>query len=115
MYESLGELHKQEAAYAYFQLACYQRDCCLKFLESDHKKNNLSKGENSILQQVKQYASLAERNWQRAMEFYGPVTHPSMYVTILMERSALTLSLSGLLHSNAVCSWTSLFLVHLFI
>ncbi|XP_062163942.1 uncharacterized protein LOC133870752 [Alnus glutinosa] len=102
VYESLGELRKQEAAYAYFQLACYQRDCCLKFLESDHKKSNLSKGENNILQRVKQYASLAERNWQRAMDFYGPQTHPTMYLTILMERSALSLSLSGLLHSNAM-------------
>lgn len=111
VYESLGELRKQEAAYAYFQLACYQRDCCLKFLESDHKKSNLSKGENSIFQRVKQYASLAERNWQRAMDFYGPQTHPTMYLTILIERSALSLTLSGLLQSNAVCSWTSLFLV----
>jgi len=81
-------------------------------LESDHKKSNLSKGENNILQRVKQYASLAERNWQRAMDFYGPQTHPTMYLTILMERSALSLSLSGLLHSNAVCSWTCLFLVN---
>lgn len=102
VYESLGELRKQEAAYAYFQLACYQRDCCLKFLESDHK--NLPKGENSIIQRVKQYASLAERNWQKALEFYGPKTHPIMYLTILTERSALSLSLSGVLHSNAVCS-----------
>ena len=112
VYESLGELRKQEAAYAYFQLACYQRDCCLKFLESDHKKSNLSKGENNVLQRVKQYSSLAERNWQRAIDFYGPQTHTTMYLTILMERSALSLSLSGLLHSNAVCSWTSFFLVN---
>ncbi|KAM3712015.1 hypothetical protein ACB098_01G152400 [Castanea mollissima] len=102
VYESLGELRKQEAAYAYFHLGCYQRDCCLKFLESDHKKINLSKAENSILQRLKQYASLAERNWQRAMDFYGPQTHPSMYLTILIERSALSLSLSGLLHSNTM-------------
>lgn len=33
LYESHGELQKQEAAYAYFQLACYQKDCRLKFLE----------------------------------------------------------------------------------
>ncbi|KAB1212093.1 Erythroid differentiation-related factor 1 [Morella rubra] len=111
VYESLGELRKQEAAYAYFQLACYQRDCCLKFLESDHKESNMSKGESSILQRVKQYASLAERNWQRAMDFYGPQTHPTMYLKILIERSALSLSLSALLRSNAVRSWTSLFLV----
>ncbi|KAK9270762.1 hypothetical protein L1049_026345 [Liquidambar formosana] len=102
MYESLGELRKQEAAYAYFQLACYQRDCCLKFLGSDHKKMNLSKGENSIVQRVKQYASLAERNWQKAIEFYGPKTHPNMYLTILIERSALSIHLSSSFHSNAM-------------
>ncbi|XP_027365878.1 uncharacterized protein LOC113872488 isoform X2 [Abrus precatorius] len=101
-YELLGELRKQEAAYAYFQLACYQRDCCLKFMNSGNKKSNLSKGENSIVQRVKQYASLAERNWQKAMDFYGPKTHSNMYLTILMERSSLLLSLSSHLHSNVV-------------
>ncbi|TQE10049.1 hypothetical protein C1H46_004339 [Malus baccata] len=102
VYESLGELRKQEAAYSYFQLACYHRDRCLKFLEPDHKKNILSKGENTIIQRVKQYASLAERNMQKAMDFYGPKTHPTMYLTILIERSALSLSLSSPLHSNAM-------------
>ncbi|WCJ44156.1 Erythroid differentiation-related factor 1 [Euphorbia peplus] len=102
VYESLGDLRKQEAAFAYFQLACYQRDSCLKFLESDHNKSNFSKNENSILHRVKQYASLAERNWQKAMEFYGPTTHPSMYLTILTQRSALLLSLSLALHSHAM-------------
>ena len=106
MYESLGELRKQEAAYAYFQLACYQRDCCLKFLESGNKKSNFSKGESNTLIRVKQYASLAERNWQKAMDFYGPKTHPTMYLTIVMERSALLSILSNPLHSNAVCSST---------
>ncbi|KAH7524978.1 hypothetical protein FEM48_Zijuj06G0176500 [Ziziphus jujuba var. spinosa] len=102
LYESMGELRKQEAAYAYFQLACYQRDCCLKFLESDLKKTNLSKGESGILQRVKQYASLAERNWQKAIDFYGPKTHFIMYLTILIERSALSSSLASPLHSNTM-------------
>ncbi|KAL9319132.1 hypothetical protein ACSQ67_015649 [Phaseolus vulgaris] len=102
VYESLGELRKQEAAYAYFQLACYQRDCCLKFMNSGNKKSILPKGENSAVQRVKQYASLAERNWQKALDFYGPTTHPNMYLTIVMERSALSLSLSSYLHSNVV-------------
>ncbi|GMI90737.1 hypothetical protein like AT1G35660 [Hibiscus trionum] len=100
LYELLGGLRKQEAAYAYFQLACYQRDCCLKFLAQDHEKSGLLKGENGINQRVKQYASLAERNWQKAIDFYGPQTHPSMYLTILIERSALSLSLSRSLHPN---------------
>ncbi|CAH9136770.1 unnamed protein product [Cuscuta epithymum] len=100
LYESLGELRKQEAAYAYFQLACYQRDCCLKFLEQDQNKNLLSKAEISSLQRVKQYASLAERNWQKSMEFYGPKSHPLMHLTILIERGALSTNLSSSLHSN---------------
>ncbi|KAL2326698.1 hypothetical protein Fmac_025756 [Flemingia macrophylla] len=102
VYESLGELRKQEAAYAYFQLACYQRDCCLKFMISSNKKSIMPKGENSTVQRVKQYASLAERNWQKALDFYGPKTHPNMYLAILMERSDLSLSLSSHLHSNVV-------------
>ncbi|KAJ8760639.1 hypothetical protein K2173_015306 [Erythroxylum novogranatense] len=100
VYESLGDLRKQEAAYAYYQLACHQRDCCLKFLELDCKKSSLPKSESSIVPRVKQYAYLAERNWQKALEFYGPETHPRMYLTIVMERSALPLSLSSALHSN---------------
>ncbi|CAJ2673431.1 unnamed protein product [Trifolium pratense] len=100
VYESLGELRKQEAAYAYFQLACYQRDCCLKFMNPSDKKSVLSKGENSMVQRIKQYASLAERNWQKALDFYAAKTHPHMYLTILMERSALSLSVSSHLHSN---------------
>ncbi|XVE60779.1 hypothetical protein DITRI_Ditri05aG0154700 [Diplodiscus trichospermus] len=100
VYEFLGESRKQEAAYTYFQLASYQRDCCLKFLAPDHKKSGLPKGENVIHQRVKQYASLADRNWQKAIDYYGSQTHPSMYLTILIERSALSLSLSSYLHTN---------------
>ncbi|KAL3641405.1 hypothetical protein CASFOL_016373 [Castilleja foliolosa] len=100
VYESLGDSRKQEAAYAYFQLASYQRDCCLRFLGSDQKKSNLAKGDNGVGQKVKQYASLAERNWQKSIDFYGPKTHPVMYLTILMDRSSLLISLSSYLHSN---------------
>lgn len=101
LYESLGDLRRQEAAYAHFQLACHQRDCCLRFLESD-KMNNLAKVENSVVQKVKQYASLAERNWQKSMDFYGPKTHPVMYLTILIDMSALSSSLSDYLHSTSL-------------
>lgn len=102
VYESLGKLRKQEAAYAYYQLACYQRDCCLRFLQADSKKSNTSKGENSVLQRVKQYASLSDRSWAKALDFYGAKTHPSMYLTILVERSALSFTLSSQLHSNTM-------------
>ncbi|KAI3820107.1 hypothetical protein L1987_13965 [Smallanthus sonchifolius] len=67
MYELLGDLRKQEAAYAYFQLACYQRDCAMRLFEMDLKRSNLSKGENNIFQKVKQFSSMAERNWCKSM------------------------------------------------
>ncbi|KAL1533796.1 hypothetical protein AAHA92_33634 [Salvia divinorum] len=100
VYESLGEVRRQEAAYAYFQLACYQRDCVLRFMESDQKQNTLNKVQSSVVQKVKQYASLAERNWQKSIDFYGPKTHPVMFLTILIDRSALLFSLSSYLHSS---------------
>lgn len=98
IYESLGELRKQEAAYAYFQLACYHRDCCQKFMDLDFKQIKPSKSEK-----IKYHSSLAERSWQKSIDFYGPKTHRIMYLTILMERSALSSRLSNLFHSNAVC------------
>lgn len=103
IYESLGELRKQEAAYAHFQLACYQRDCCLKFLNSSHardRSSNKSKSEGSILQRAKQYLSLAERNWLKAVEFYSAKTHPVMFLTILIERAALLSNISDYFHSH---------------
>ncbi|XP_042032089.1 uncharacterized protein LOC121778751 [Salvia splendens] len=102
VYESLGEVRRQEAAYAYFQLACYQRDCVLRFMESDQKQNTLNKVESSVVQKVKQYAALAERNWQKSIDFYGAKTHPVMFLTILIDRSALLLSLSSYLHSSTM-------------
>ncbi|KAF6148935.1 hypothetical protein GIB67_028772 [Kingdonia uniflora] len=97
MYESLGDLWKQEATCAYFQLGCYHKDCCLKFLHNFES----SRIEN-ILQKVKQYASLAERNWQESIDFYGPKTHPVIYLTILIEQSALVQKLSNSFHSNTM-------------
>ncbi|KAF6147998.1 hypothetical protein GIB67_024173 [Kingdonia uniflora] len=99
MYESLGDLQKQEAVCAYFQLGCYHRDCCLKFLH-DFESSRME----NILQRVKQCASLAERNWQKLIDFYGPKTHPVMYLTILIEQSALVQKLSDSFHSNTACS-----------
>ncbi|CAM8998950.1 unnamed protein product [Rhodiola kirilowii] len=101
LYESLGDLRKQEAAYAYFQIACHQRDCCFKFLASDSNNLNSPKGENTNLQRAKQYVSLAERNWQRALDFYGPKSHPTMYLAILTERAALLLSFTSSFRSTA--------------
>ncbi|XP_010530159.1 PREDICTED: uncharacterized protein LOC104806788 [Tarenaya hassleriana] len=100
IYESLGEARKQEAAYAYLQLARYQKDRCLRFLELDHQKENPPKTESNSIQRAKQYAMLADRNWQKSMDFYGPKTHPSMFLTILIERAALSFDLSKFWQSN---------------
>ncbi|KAF6152496.1 hypothetical protein GIB67_023190 [Kingdonia uniflora] len=56
----------------------------------------------NILQRVKQYASLAERNWQKSIDFYGPKTHPVMYLAILIEQSALVQKLLDSFHSNTM-------------
>ncbi|CAH8315299.1 unnamed protein product [Eruca vesicaria subsp. sativa] len=92
LYESVGEQRKQEAAFAYLQLARYHKDCCLKFLETQGQE----------IQKTKQYALLADRNWQKSMDFYGPESHPSMFLTILMERSSLSFILSNFWQPNSM-------------
>ncbi|KAH7663662.1 Tetratricopeptide-like helical domain-containing protein [Dioscorea alata] len=99
-YESLGESRKQEAAFSHFQLACYHRDFCLKFLDLDQKQVTHLKSEVNLRQKAKWYASLAEKHWQKSKDYYGPKTHSIMYLNILLELSALSLSLSSSLHSN---------------
>nr|VDD60337.1 unnamed protein product [Brassica oleracea] len=97
LYESLEEIRKQEAAYSYLQLARYHKDCCLRILETD-----LHKPDTNVVQRAKQYALLADRNWQRSMDFYGPENHPSMFLTILIERSALSFSVSNFWQSKSM-------------
>jgi tetratricopeptide (TPR) repeat protein len=103
-YESLGELRKQEAAFGHFQLGCYQRDLCLKFLDLVDKEVK-QKNEDKYRQKAKWYGSLAEKNWQKALEFYGPKTHPTMFLNILMAQSSLVTNISNSFHSSAVCSF----------
>lgn len=100
-YESLGELRKQEAAFGHFQLACYQRDLCLKFLDLVGKEVK-QKTEDKYRQKAKWYGSLAEKNWHKALEFYGPKTHPTMFLNILMAQSGLSMNISGSLHSSVM-------------
>ncbi|KAG7593989.1 hypothetical protein ISN45_Aa01g027660 [Arabidopsis thaliana x Arabidopsis arenosa] len=101
LYESLGEIRKQEAAYAYLELARYHKDCCLGFLKTERQGSPL-KPETNVIQRAKQYALLADRNWQKSMDFYGPENLPSMFLTILIERSALSLSVSNFWQLNAM-------------
>jgi hypothetical protein len=105
-YESLGEYRKQEAAFGHFQLACYQRDLCLRFLDLVDKEVK-QKNEDKYRQKSKWYGSLAEKNWQKALEFYGPKTHPTMFLNILMAQSALSINISNSFHSTAVCFFFS--------
>ncbi|GJN17016.1 hypothetical protein PR202_gb04054 [Eleusine coracana subsp. coracana] len=98
-YESLGEHRKQEAAFGYFQLACYQRDLCLRFLDSVDKEIK-QKNEEKYRQKTKWYGSLADKNWQKALEFYGPKTHPTMFLNILMAQCALSINLAESFHSS---------------
>lgn len=100
-YESLGEHRKQEAAFGHFQLACYQRDLCLRFLDLVDKEAK-QKNEDRYRQKSKWYGSLAEKNWQKALEFYGPKTHPTMFLNILMAQSALSINISSSFHSSAM-------------
>ncbi|KAL5226627.1 hypothetical protein ABZP36_014892 [Zizania latifolia] len=100
-YESLGECRRQEAAFGHFQLACYQRDLCLRFLDLVDKEIK-QKNEDKYRQKAKWYGSLAEKNWQRALEFYGPKTHPTMFLNILMAQSALSVNLSVSFHSSVM-------------
>ncbi|XP_040379666.1 uncharacterized protein LOC102705217 [Oryza brachyantha] len=100
-YESLGEHCKQEAAFGHFQLACYQRDLCLRFLDLVDKEVK-QKNEDKYRQKARWYGSLAEKNWQRSLEFYGPKTHPTMFLNILMAQSSLSVNLSNSFHSNVM-------------
>ncbi|TVU36338.1 hypothetical protein EJB05_18270 [Eragrostis curvula] len=100
-YESLGEHRKQEAAFGHFQLACYQRDLCLKFLDLVDKEIK-QKNEEKYRQKSKWYGSLAEKNWLKALEFYGPKTHPTMFLNILMAQCALSINLSDSFHSSTM-------------
>ncbi|VVB11601.1 unnamed protein product [Arabis nemorensis] len=101
LYESLGEIRKQEVAFAYLQLARYHNDCCLRFLEIE-RQGSPPKAETNVFQRAKQYALLADKNWQNSVDFYGPENHPSMFLTILIERSALSISLSNFWQSNTM-------------
>ncbi|CAH2035395.1 unnamed protein product [Thlaspi arvense] len=66
LYESLEELRKQEAAFAYLQLARYHKDCCLRFLETERQgRSPSSKPETNVVQRAKQteYTELYARFW----------------------------------------------------
>jgi hypothetical protein len=101
-YEFLGETRKQEAAFCHYQLGCYHRDICLKHVELEAREGKRNMSENKYRQRVKWYATLAEKNYYKAADFYGPKSHPNMYLNILMELSALSSSLSNTFHSNSV-------------
>lgn len=101
LYESLGSLRAQEAAYAQFQLACQQRDSCLFALALQAEELNTEK-RDTRLHGAKRLASMADRYWQKALEYYRAASHPDMFLQILMERSAMCLAMAPSSHPNAV-------------
>lgn len=103
LYESLGELRRQEAAFTHFHLACYHKDFSLKLLGTNQKQTKHSKIGNSNHQKSRLHAYLAESNWQKSLNFYGPKSHPVMYLNILLEQSIMLSTLSGFFNSAEVC------------
>lgn len=99
LYESLGSLRAQEAAYSQFQLACHQRDCLLAMAM---KADDFIFEKGASIQRAKRFASMAELYWLKSMEFYRAETHPDMFLQILMERSAMCLSVARSSHPNMV-------------
>ncbi|KAJ7538467.1 hypothetical protein O6H91_11G049200 [Diphasiastrum complanatum] len=101
LYESIGTDRAQEAAFSHFQLACCHRDWCQRIAASRGNEHPGEKGGASF-QRLKRYFSLADRHWQKALEFYKADTHPDMFLKILMERSSLTLLLAPPSNPNQV-------------
>lgn len=101
LYESLGSLRAQEAAYAQFQLGCQQRDSCLFAMTVQADETNIQK-RDTRLQGAKRLASMADRYWQKALDYYKAVSHPDMFLQIMMERSAMCLAMAPLSHPNVV-------------
>ncbi|KAJ3678005.1 hypothetical protein LUZ60_001808 [Juncus effusus] len=94
-YESLNGARKQEAAFCCYNLGCYYKNMCFKFIEMD--KNN----SNKMRQKVKWYGNLAEKYWDKAVQFYGPKSHPNMFLNIITDLSALSYHVSTSFHSSS--------------
>ena len=101
LYESLGSLRAQEAAYAQFQLGCQQRDSFLFAMAVEAEETNILK-RATRLQGAKRLASMVDRYWQKSLEYYKVVSHPDMFLQIMMERSAMCLAMAPLSHPNSV-------------
>lgn len=88
LYESLGPARAQEAAYSHCQLAGHFRDRCLVDIPAESGSGGRKRNEDA---RGKRFAALAERHWEKALEFYRADTHPDMYISVNIERSALAL------------------------
>ncbi|XP_078433876.1 erythroid differentiation factor-like protein isoform X2 [Wolffia australiana] len=100
LYESLGELRRQEAAFAYFHLGCCHRNSSLMFLGTNKEQAKSSKTGNNACLNSKLHADLAEVNWNKSLRFYGPKSHPAMHLNILLEQSMLLSNFSALSDSS---------------
>jgi hypothetical protein len=100
LYESMGSLRAQEAAYTQFQYACHQRDCCLAAMAMHTEECNFEKNN---FQRAKRFASMADHYWQKALEYYRAETHPDMFLQILMEKSAICSAVAPSTFPSTVC------------
>jgi len=100
LYESMGSLRAQEAAYTQFQYACHQRDCCLAAMAMHTEECNFEKNN---FQRAKRFASMADHYWQKALEYYQAETHPDMFLQILMEKSAICSAVAPSTFPSTVC------------
>ncbi|GAQ81236.1 hypothetical protein KFL_000750050 [Klebsormidium nitens] len=92
LYESLGPGRGQEAAYSHCQLAAHFRDRCVGEFPADTGSGSRKRNEDA---RGKRFAALAERHWQKALEYYRAESHPDMYIQICIQRSRLALKCAG--------------------
>ncbi|GAB2240347.1 hypothetical protein Droror1_Dr00020865 [Drosera rotundifolia] len=101
LYDSLGELGKQDAADAYFQLGCHQNDCYWNIIDPKGRSSEDPEIETGSWQDKADKAKqLAEEYWQKAIEFYTADTYPDKYLEVVVAWSTLSYNPSRSFHTN---------------
>ncbi|GAB2224041.1 hypothetical protein Droror1_Dr00004787 [Drosera rotundifolia] len=101
LYDSLGELGKQDAADAYFQLGCHQNDCYWNIIDAEGRSSEDPKKETSSSQdKANEAKQLAEEYWQKTIQFYPADAYPNKYLEILVAWSTLSYNPSSSFHTD---------------
>ncbi|KAL9256778.1 hypothetical protein AKJ16_DCAP04675 [Drosera capensis] len=101
LYDSLGELGKQDAADAYFQLGCHQNGCYWNIIDPKGRSSEDPKMETGSSQvKANEAKQLAEEYWQKTIEFYSADAYPDKYLEILVAWSTLSFNPSSSFHSD---------------